>query len=325
MTDLHRRLLVATFIGLLAAALTFAGHYPTGIRTDFDALWIAGHAWTHGQDPFAAARAYASRPPGYDLLYPATAFLLTAPFTIWPRAACLALWTGLGFGTMTYAVTRSTWWGLLSLASPFALHAFFSVQWSPVLVASATLPWLAFLWIAKPSVGAALFAAYPSRRLLVAGLLVSLATFVVFPGWVAEWRAALGTRHHLIPLFLRPGGWLLLLAWLRWRHPEGRLLGALAIVPHTLMPYDLLTLAVLLRTRLEWIGATVLAWASYLAVRTWAWIPPSRDHDASIVAAWPYWLTLCYLPALALVLARPSRGTEATPAGSQEPVGTASV
>lgn len=325
MTDLHRRLLVAAFIGTLAAALTFAGHYPTGIRTDFDALWIAGHAWTHGQDPFAAARAYASRPPGYDLLYPATAFLLTAPFTVWPRALCLALWTGLGFGTLTYAVTRSTWWGLLSLVSPFALHAFFSVQWSPVLVASATLPWLAFLWIAKPSIGAALFAAYPSRRMLVAGLLVTLVTFVVFPGWVAEWRAALGTRHHLIPLVLRPGGWLLLLAWLRWRQPEGRLLGMLAVVPHTVMPYDLLTLAVLLRTRLEWIGATVLAWASYLAVRTWAWIPPSRDHDASIVLAWPYWLILCYLPALVLVLVRRAPGTEAMTNASTESVGAASA
>ena len=379
MTPLQQRRLVAACVGLLAAGLTFAGHYPTGIRTDFDALWVAGHAWTHGQDPFAAARAYASRPPGYDLLYPATAFLLTAPFTVWPRAVCLALWSGLGFGALTYSVTRPqarvtqarvtqarvtlseakgpdpnaratlseakgpdpnarvtlsaangpgpnaspTWWGLLSLSSPFALHAFFSVQWSPVLVASATLPWLAFLWIAKPSIGAALFAAYPSRRMLVAGLLVTLVTFVVFPGWVAEWRAALGTRHHLIPLVLRPGGWLLLLAWLRWRQPEGRLLGTLAIVPHTVMPYDLLTLAILLRTRLEWIGATVLAWASYLAVRTWAWIPPSRDHDASIVLAWPYWLVLCYLPALALVLLRPDPAPEATPDASPESVGPA--
>jgi hypothetical protein len=137
-------------------------------------------------------------------------------------------------------------------------------------------------------------------------VIVSLAAFVLFPGWVAEWRAALGTRHHLIPLFLRPGGWLLLLAWLRWRTPEGRLLGTLAVVPHTVMPYDMLTLAVLLRTRLEWIGAAVLAWVSYLAVRTWGWIPPSVNHDASIAAARPWWLALCYLPALALVLLRPT-------------------
>jgi SAM-dependent methyltransferase len=325
MTHLRRRVLVAAFIGVLAAGLTLVGHYPTGIRTDFDALWVAGHAWTHGQDPFAAARAYASRPPGYDLLYPATTILLTAPFTVWPLAICLALWSGLGFGALAFAVTGRTWWGLLALASPFALHAFFSVQWSPVLVASATLPWLAFLWIAKPSVGAALFAAYPSRRVFIAGIVVVLAAFVMFPSWVAEWRAALGTRHHLIPLFLRPGGWLLLLAWLRWRTPEGRLLGTLAIVPHTVMPYDMLTLAVLLRTRLEWIGATVLAWVSYLAVRTWAWIPPSVNHDESIVVAWPWWLALCYLPALTLVLTR--RGAAAQPAdqAAEEVVGTGST
>ena len=79
---------------------------------------------------------------------------------------------------------------------------------------------------------------------------------------------------------------------------------AAASVPHTVMPYDMLTLAVLLRTRTEWIVATALAWMSYLAVRIFAWIPPSRNHDASIVAAWPWWLALCYLPALALVLLR---------------------
>jgi SAM-dependent methyltransferase len=304
MTLFRQRVMLATFVGLLAAALTYVGHSPAGFRTDFDALWVAGHAWTHGRDPFEAARAYASHPPGYDLLYPAPTILLTAPFTVWPLPICLALWSGLGFGALAFAVTSRTWWGLLALATPFALHAFFSVQWSPALVASATLPWLAFLWIAKPSVGAALFAAYPSRRVLIAGVVVSLAAFALFPGWVAEWRAALGTRHHLIPLFLRPGGWLLLLAWIRWRTPEGRLLGTLAVVPHTVMPYDMLTLAVLLRTRLEWIGAAVLAWVSYLAVRTWGWIPPSVNHDASIVAAWPYWLALCYLPALALVLLR---------------------
>jgi hypothetical protein len=177
-------------------------------------------------------------------------------------------------------------------------------------VASATLPWLTVAWIAKPSVGAALFAAWPSWRVALAGVVITIATFAVWPGWVPEWRAAIGTTHHLFPLLLRPGGWLLLLAWLRWRSPHGRLLGTLAIVPHTAMPYDLLTLAVLLRTRKEWIVGTGLAWISYLAVRIFAWIPPSRDHDASIAAAWPYWLTLCYLPALALVLARANAPVE---------------
>jgi SAM-dependent methyltransferase len=303
-THVQHRRLVALCIGCLAAGLTFAGHHPTGPRTDFDALWVAGHAWTHGHDPYEAARAYASQPPGYALLYPAITILLTAPITVWPRALSLALWSGLGFGTLAYAVTRWTWWGLVVLASPFALHAFFSAQWSPLLVASATLPWLSVAWIAKPSIGAALFAAWPSRRVAIAAIVITLATFVLFPGWLTEWRAAVGTTHHLLPLILRPGGVLLLLAWLRWRNPHGRLLGTLAIVPHTMMPYDLLTLAILLRTRKEWIVGTVLAWISYLSMRTWGWIPPSRDHDASIAAAWPFWLTMCYLPALALVLSR---------------------
>jgi hypothetical protein len=311
------RIALAFFVAGLAALLTYAGQRATGIRTDFDALWTAGHAWTSGGDPYAAARAYAGHSPGYALLYPAMTILLTAPFTVWPREVALALWVGLGFGSLAYAVTSRTWWGLLALASPFALHAFFSAQWSPLLVASASLPWLEIAWIAKPSIGAALFAARPSRRVAVAGVVTTLLAFLLFPGWVAEWRAAVGTTHHLIPLVLRPGGWLLLLAWLRWREPEGRFLGTLAVVPHTVMPYDLLILVVLLRSRTEWIIGTMLAWISYVAVRTWGWIPPATNHDASIAAAWPYWLALCYLPALAVVLARRrTRAEEGVPADS---------
>jgi len=301
---------VAALVASLAGAATYAGQQPPHMRTDFDALLVAGHAWTTGHDAYAAARAYGAHPPGYPLLYPAPAILFTAPVTAFRRDVALALWTGLGVGLLAYAMTRRTWWGLLALAWPFTLHAYFSAQWSPLLTASASLPWLGLAWGAKPSIGVPLFAAYPNRWIALAGVVLTAISFVAFPGWTADWRAAIQATHHLIPLILRPGGWVLLIAWLRWRRPEGRLLGTMAIVPHTAMPYHFLILALLLRTRAEWVIGTGLAWASYVAVRTWGWIPPAHHHDESIAAAWPFWLALCYIPALILVLARRNEGGE---------------
>ena len=48
------------------------------------------------------------------------------------------------------------------LSAP-AIQALFSGQWSPWLTAAIGLPWLGFMWAAKPTIGATLFAGWPSR------------------------------------------------------------------------------------------------------------------------------------------------------------------
>jgi hypothetical protein len=101
---------------------------------------------------------------------------------------------------------------------------------------------------------------------------------------------------------LRPFGFVLLLAALRWRTPEGRLLLALAFIPQTALPYELVSLALVPVNLLEmgiygagsWI--TVAAASSVLHL--------SVGGALLTLTSWPATLGAVYLPMLILVLRR---------------------
>ena len=80
-------------------------------------------------------------------------------------------------------------------------------------------------------------------------LLVGLC-FLVWPGWVPEWLASVARTPHKSHL-LRPGGFLLLLALLRWRRPEARLLAVLSLMPQTTALYEALPLALAAERKVE--------------------------------------------------------------------------
>jgi hypothetical protein len=90
---------------------------------------------------------------------------------------------------------------------------------------------------------------------------------------------------------------LLLLALVRWRRPEARLLAALACVPQTSALNETLPLYLVARNRAQ---VAVLALLSY--------VPEIFDTDRvptladRLTVLWPWLLLCCYLPALALVL-----------------------
>lgn len=48
---------------------------------------------------------------------------------------------------------------------------------------------------------------------------------LLLPHWPVDWLDALRGAPHYAPPVQRPGGFLLLLAFLRWRQPEARMLG----------------------------------------------------------------------------------------------------
>src|SRR6185295_16965098 len=112
------------------------------------------------------------------------------------------------------------WWPLIALLGGPMLIAIFSVEWTPLLAAAVLFPWLGAVWVAKPTAGAVLFAAYPDRRAVFGGLVLIALAFAASPHWVAGWREALAGAPHR-PEVLRLGGILLLLGLLRWRLPEG--------------------------------------------------------------------------------------------------------
>jgi hypothetical protein len=105
----------------------------------------------------------------------------------------------------------------------------------------------------------------------------------------------------------RFGGFVLLLAWLRWRKPEARLLGVLSLIPHTTSVYELLPLFLVPQTKRSFgvlLGLSLVATA-IVYVR----YPYGGSLSATLDARWPYLLILVYLPALLMVLRSPTAGS----------------
>jgi hypothetical protein len=175
-----------------------------------------------------------------------------------------------------------------------------------LLVAAVACPWLGFVWAAKPTIGAALFAGWPSKQAAIGCIVLLLLSFLLIPGWPTQMRAGLGTASHVGIIAARPGGALLLLALLRWRRPEGRMLASLAVVPLTVAPYEMLALFLIPRSPREMALLTLLSQVAYTLARTFR--PGDMRHELAetLSSQWPFWLVLVYVPALIMVLRRPN-------------------
>jgi hypothetical protein len=270
--------------------------------SDFDQLWIAGRALLGGLDPYRAVRLSGNE---YPLYYPLPAVLAALPFAPLPLAAArIAFSTAVAF-VAGYGLARLGPWTSLALVSPLWWAAAIQGQIAPALAGAALVPPLGFLLAAKPTIGIALYVSRPTRVAALSGAAVLLLSLAVQPSWPMEWFTEIATSPaHIRPPMLRPWGAVLLLAWLRWRTPEGRLLGTWAMLPRTESIYDLVPLFLL---TFSWSSAAFFLVASFgtlLALATWAPLPGGA-LATRLDAMWPYILIGCYLPALALVFMRP--------------------
>jgi hypothetical protein len=291
------------FLPLLVGIITFAfiwvGPPPTE-GVDFDYLWRAGRAVLLGENPYAVIRESLPSP----FYYPAPGAVVMAPFGFVSRHLAAALFAGLGMGLLCASV--SGWRRWIILSAP-ALQALLFGQWSLLLTAAVGLPWLGFIWAVKPNIGIALFAGWPSRIALIGGAVVGALSFLLIPSWPLDWYEAVrGAPQYTAPV-LRPGGLLLLLAWIRWREPSGRLLGLLAFVPHTTGIYEQLPLLLIPQTPRRFAALFGLTHLAAIVVTTVVGYPGGEkiavQHGLAI--QWHYFLALVWLPALYFVLRRP--------------------
>lgn len=129
----------------------------------------------------------------------------------------------------------------------------------------------------------------------------------ISPGW--PWPltyppAALiaGLPLAPLPLLLRPFGWMLLLALLRWRDPAAHLLLALAAVPQAASFADSVLLLLVART---WGEAALMAGTSVAGYAVWlASDAPRGTCEVIVVHGWPFVPVWGYLPVLCVVLGR---------------------
>ena len=268
--------------------------------TDFDLLYYAATHLIAGENPYPIVHQWYP----YPLFYPLPAVLVTVPFTILPVQIARLAFDICSGGLLAYALCRYRGpYALLGLLSGAYLLAAKFGQTPPLVTAGAVIPTLGFLLLVKPNLGLALFAARPSRPALIGMALLLGLSVAVLPSWPWDWWTSLQQRNaHLVSPVLRPFGWLLLLAGLRWRTSEGRLLLALSLVPQNSLPYDLLPLVLIPQ---NWIQMSVFVVGSWLALGTLGGQLGLPDLVAITARIWPVVLATVYLPMLYFVLRLP--------------------
>jgi hypothetical protein len=309
--SLRGRICLSVLIGVLSAlyALVLADAVPV-YGMDFDPIRYAARGLLHGENPYELIGPGRVGEWPWLLFYPLTALLVVTPFVALPLVVARAAFVGIGGALLAFVVTRRSW-NFLPL---FVSAAYLSVvqwgQWSAYLSAATMLPALGFLATVKPNIGLAVLASARSwralRTMLIGCLLLVAASFVVEPGWFAEWRGAIGKDSgHVSTYVLRPGGVLLLLAALRWRRWEARLLLAFAIIPQNPGIHETLLLFTIPASA---IGTGSLALATH-AVDHWVSLhEPYATFAAGAVVRGNFTLLLVLVPCLIMVLRRPNEG-----------------
>lgn len=308
------RLLVAVAIGALCVLywlIVAQRHDPPAPTSDFDQFWVAAKMLRTGIDPYAAIH-YGTPVPGshsplgYAFFYPLPAVILVYPFQFFSIAVARALFTAVGFGVLTYALTRRGWSALIALMSAGSLHSLVLAQWSPYVAAAVFLPAMHLVGFVKPNAALAVVVGsdWRQRRGILIGLigffLLCAIAFLFQPDWPLRWVATTRGQAHFTPFIVRPWGWMLLAALPLWRAPAARWLLVTALLPATPVVYAALPLFVYEWSRKELL---VLALLSHLAM----WVPliASARGGLGLVAGTDVAATaliwLLYLPAIGML------------------------
>lgn len=299
--DVWWRALVSLGVAVVAALfviLLYRQQANRNVISDWDPTWAGARALVEGRSPYAEITV----PPWPNwLLYPLPAILLTAPFTLIPLDWARPLMAAIGTAAFTWTITRRGKWTLWFLLSGAMLWSWIDVQWAPLLIAAALTPALSWLLAVKPTLGFALWGGWPNRIAVIGGIVFVAVCFAVMPGWVPEWLASVARTPHK-PDLLRPGGFLLLLAALRWRRPEARMLTLLALVPCTTALYEVLPVALVCDDKRQARAFAVLTMVCHLLF----FLGPQGPWPVGATYQWWLLLGMIHVPALALVLSRPN-------------------
>ena len=232
--------------------------------------------------------------------YPLTAALFALPLVRLPPEIAAGLFYGISSALLAFGLTRSNYRGLMIfLAYPY-WAGLLTVQWSPLIAASAFFPWLLPATMAKPQIGLPVLLTRASRRGIVACFIVGALSLALMPRWPLLWIAQTKNYEHFIPLLILPGP-LLLLALLRYRHRDAILLLLAACMPQRWF-FDSFILWLIPKSRGEILFTVVLSWGA--GIWRWYYVP----HNFTQVGRWA--VIFLYLPMLFVVLLRRYRNAD---------------
>ena len=301
-----RRIALTLAVGVTASLLTWMiWRQPQPQASDLGQVWAGSRALLRGQNPYDVVGPGRAFEWAFPLLYPLTAMLTLVPIAWMPLSWVDPIFVGLGFALFTWAVTseRLAAPALVALVSLPALMTLQTSQWSLLLTGAALVPTLGFLLVAKPTIGLALFAAFPRWKTAIGCGALLVISFLVWPGWIADWRATFASAPHVVAPIMRPGGVLVLLALLKWKRADARLLLVLACVPHTTVPYETIPLFLIPQT---WRQAWTLWTLAILAYVAQWWTGPYASQMAYWTSGAQWIVALMYLPCLVMILVRPN-------------------
>jgi hypothetical protein len=291
------RFVVAILIAVGAAAYTCWSLSTARVPSDFEFWGRAARVLLHGGDPYLLVENTSGWPLPDRLFYPMPALLVTIPVAWMPLPLAAGVMLGLASGVLAWALSRDGFGRLWLFATPSFVMALKVGQWSPVLTVAALVPALGWLAAVKPTLGlGALFYRLDWRAFAGAALL-AVASIAILPAWPREWLANL---HHVAshpPPIATPLGVALILAAIRWRTPEGRLLLAMACVPQLMFFADQLPVYLVARTRAQMAALALCGTIAWLA-----WFIQLETGDLYVMKAAPYVMLGVYAPALLLVL-----------------------
>jgi hypothetical protein len=272
-----------------------------GYFADFLAWWFAARALVHGVDPYSVVPSQAPYFISDPLVYPLPTVLAVVPLSWLPLVEAGTVFVALSALLLAWALTRDGFSRLpIFMSFPFVMAASLG-QWAPLVTAAALLPGTGFLSICKPTLGMALALSRPTKSIVLGGAAFLVASLIVARDWPARWLANLGSAApHPAPAFTLAGVGCLL-AVLRWRREDARLVLGMAAVPQLSMFADQLPLLLVARSRIQSIALALL---SHVGGLLWLFTRDPKAHPAWDGSS--FVLASMYLPALVLVLGRPN-------------------
>jgi hypothetical protein len=292
---LRTRIACGILVGASVGCFAWWGLVAGGLGArDFGAAQRDAQALVQHRKPYAD-------PVGFDsVLYPLTAALFALPFVALPAPLAGGLFTGISTGLLAFAVMRNGWNRLLIFLSYPYWSAVVTVQWSPLLMAAAFLPWLFPVVIAKPNLGLAIALRSATRTGVVVAAALTLITLIVAPGWPVTWWHGMAGYQRFLPV-ASGAGCLLVLALARYEDKDSRFLLLMGMIPQRWF-YDALLLWLIPSTTGELLATSLVSWGA------WLFTPENRTIRQVALLS----VIFNYLPMLAMVLTRPWRHSRST-------------
>jgi hypothetical protein len=312
------RISLSILFGLVSGAVTLQSNILKAWQRDFAQVWFAARALLRGVDPYPLVGPGLELDWAWPLLYPLPAGVIAVPFAPFSQETASVLFSIIAGAAFAWALMEHGYATLFCFFGAPLHFAAETAQWSPLLSAALVVPAIGMLFVAKPTIGLAIFAARPSWWPIAGAVVFGGIAFVLQPHWVGSWLDAIARNDaawfphapYRAPIAI-PGGILALAALARWRRPEARLVAALACVPQTMMLYETVPLLLIPRSFRE---SALMVWLGYaVSYAIEGLLPVTRTAPEYLAVSGPLVVVGMYIPATLLVLSRPNSGDVPAP------------